>query len=194
MTTLQVAPELVLDDVMFNAAEAGVAAHLPGLAALTWERFTVPADWTLVPDDRGAGYKAELVLLNTPERTAKINVWFAPDLRGGEDPTPHSHPWDFVAHVLLGGYNEDRYTLDGGSVRAERGVEHVAGGANRVVREVYHEVTEIHAPGATLSLMVCGRGERGRWGYLDLATGLHQATASDPDFGARLRALNPQHR
>jgi hypothetical protein len=44
MTTLQVAPGLVLDDIMFNAAEAGVAARLPGLAPLTWERFTVPTD------------------------------------------------------------------------------------------------------------------------------------------------------
>ena len=70
----------------------------------------------------------------------------------------------------------------------------MAGGVNSVGREVYHEVTEVHAPGGTLSLMVCGRGERGRWGYLDLATGLHRAAAPDPGFGERLRALNPQHR
>jgi hypothetical protein len=82
---------------------------------------------------------------------------------GGDAPAPHSHPWDFAAHVLLGGYSEDRYTPDGDSVRADRGVEHVVGGVNSVGREVYHEVTEIHAPGATLSLMVCGRRERGRW-------------------------------
>uniref|UniRef100_UPI003F4977B7 hypothetical protein n=1 Tax=Amycolatopsis sp. CA-096443 TaxID=3239919 RepID=UPI003F4977B7 len=75
-------------------------------------------------------------------------------------------------------------------VRAQLGIEHRAGGRNDVPRSVYHEVTEIHEPGRTLSLMVCGRGERGAWGYLD-TTGLHTPTAPDPDFKAKLRQLNP---
>jgi len=195
MTTARIAPGLVLDDVLFDAAQAGVAAHVPGLAPLTWARFTSPGDWTLVPDDRGDGYKAELVLINTRESTAKVNLWFAADLRGGQQSTPHSHPWAFDAHVLLGGYSEDRYTPSAdGAVRCEPGVEHLAGGVNSVPREVYHEVTEIHESGRTLTLMVCGRGDRGSWGYLDLATGLHRAAEPDPGFGERLRALNPQHR
>ncbi|MFE7135431.1 hypothetical protein ACFVIM_31685 [Streptomyces sp. NPDC057638] len=196
MTTVEIAPGLVLDDEQFGAAEAGVAARAPGLGALTWERFTTPRDWTLVPDECGRGYKAEFVLFSTRAATAKVNVWFAPDLRRGREPFPHphSHPWAFDAHVLLGGYDEDRYTPDGGAIRAERGVEHRAGGLNRVPLEVYHEVTAVHEPGRTLTLMVCGPGERGRWGYLDLATGQHRGAAPDPGFTERLKALNPQHR
>lgn len=195
MTMIQIAPGLVLDDELFGAAEAGVSAHAPHLAPLTWRQFAEPAGWTLVPDDCGDGYKAELVLLNTREATAKINLWFLPDLRGGQEPTPHSHPWAFDAHVLLGGYSEDRYTPDGtGMVRAERGVEHAAGGVNGVPRSVYHEVTAIHEPGRTLTLMVCGRGERGAWGYLDLATGQHRHVEPDRTFAARLRAINPHRR
>lgn len=96
--------------------------------------------------------------------------------------------------MLLGGYSEDRYTLDrAGGVRSEHGVEHGAGGVNTVPLATYHEVTAIHDPGRTLTLMVCGPGERGRWGYLDPATGRHHAAAPDPDFGERLKALNPQH-
>lgn len=191
MTTLQIAPGLVLDDALYSAAAAGIAAHAPGIAPLTWDRFTAPTDWTLVPDDSGAGYKAELGLLNAREATVKVNLWFTPDLRGGQEPAPHSHPWHFRAYVLLGGYSEDRYTPDGSTVRANRGVEHGAGGVNDVPRSVYHEVTEIHDPGRTLTLMVCGHGERGRWGYLDLATGQHRTAVPDPDFGARVRAINP---
>ncbi|MCI2422492.1 hypothetical protein MOQ72_34200 [Saccharopolyspora sp. K220] len=76
-------------------------------------------------------------------------------------------------------------------MRAQLGVEHRAGGRNDVPRSVYHEVIEIHEPGRTLSLMVCGRGERGAWGYLDTSTGLHTPTSPDPDFKAKLRQLNP---
>lgn len=42
--------------------------------------------------------------------------------------------------------------------------------------------------------MVCGPGERGAWGYLDLATGAHRGPAPDPGFPDRLRALNPHLR
>ncbi|MEU8954925.1 hypothetical protein AB0C93_11535 [Streptomyces sp. NPDC048518] len=194
MATIQIGPGLVLDDVLYGAAEAGTATHVPHLAPLTWETFTAPPRWTLVPDGCGNGYKAELTLLGTRKATVKINLWIAPDLRGDQQPAPHSHPWDFDAHVLLGGYSEDRYIPDGdGGVRAEHGVGHSSGGSNTVPRDVYHEVTEIHQPGRTLTLMVCGPGERGRWGYLDLATGQHRAAAPDLDFSARLQAINPRH-
>uniref|UniRef100_UPI003F492805 hypothetical protein n=1 Tax=Amycolatopsis sp. CA-096443 TaxID=3239919 RepID=UPI003F492805 len=76
-------------------------------------------------------------------------------------------------------------------VRAQLGVEHRADGRNDVPREVYHEVTEIHEPGRTLSLMVCGRGERGTWGHLNTSTGLHTPTLPNPGFKAKLRQLNP---
>ncbi|MER5301358.1 hypothetical protein ABT039_18050 [Streptomyces lasiicapitis] len=194
MASIEIGPGLLLDDVLFGAAEAGTATHTPHLAPLTWETFTAPSGWTLVPDDCGNGYKAELVLLSIRTATVKINLWFAPDLRGDQQPAPHSHPWDFNAHVLLGGYSEDRYIPDGaGAVRADHGVEHCRGGINTVPREIYHEVTDIHEPGRTLTLMVCGPGERGRWGYLDTTTGQHRAPGPDPGFSARLKAINPHH-
>lgn len=189
-----IVPGLTVDSELFEAAAHGLTTHAPERAPLTWPTFIDPAGWTLVPDDCGSGYKAELVLLNTRERTLKINLWYLPDLRGGQRSQPHSHPWDFAAHVLLGGYSEDRYTPDGSRVLAQRGVEHRQGGVNDVSRRVYHEVTEIHAPGRTLTLMMCGRGQRGAWGYLDTDTGQHISVRPDPKFAGRLRALNPHHR
>ena len=191
MTTIQIAPGLILDNRLYDAAAAGTSSHAPELGPLTWEQFTRPGSWCLVPDDRGDAYKAELVLAESREATTKINLWFLPDLRGGQRSAPHSHPWAFSAHVLLGGYCEDRYVPDGSTVRADLGVEHTAGGVNAVPRTVYHEVTAIHDPGRTLTLMVCGRGERGTWGYLDMATGEHRRAAPDPGFSARIAALNP---
>jgi hypothetical protein len=191
MKTIIIVPGLELTEAMYEAAAPGVAAHAPEFAPLTWERFTAPSDWWLVPDDCGDGYKAELVLREDAQAAVKLNLWFLPDLRGGEQSRPHSHPWDFRAHVLLGGYSEDRYVPDAGAVRAERAVEHRSGGVNAVPRTVYHEVTEVHEPGRTLTLMVCGRGERGAWGYLDTSTGQHLPVPPDPKFGTRLRVLNP---
>ncbi|MEV7198269.1 hypothetical protein AB0N81_41770 [Streptomyces sp. NPDC093510] len=93
MATIQIRPGLALDDVLYGAAEAGTATHVPHLAPLTWETFTAPPSWTLVPDGCGNGYKAELTLLGTRKATVKINLWIAPDLRGDQQPAPHSHPW-----------------------------------------------------------------------------------------------------
>ncbi|MER8002966.1 hypothetical protein [Streptomyces sp. NPDC095613] len=191
MKRVTISPGLLVDEALHEAASEGIGLYAPNCAPLTWDRFVAPAGWWLVPDETGDGYKAECVLEDTQDRTIKINLWFLPDLRGGQKAQPHSHPWDFHAHVLLGGYNEDRYVPDGGTVRAERSVEHQAGAVNRVPIDVYHEVTQIHDPGRTLTLMVCGRGERGRWGYLDINTGTRVPVQPDPKFAARLRALNP---
>lgn len=193
----EIVPGIAVDDELFGAAATGVAAHAPDADPLSWETFSDPARWWLVPDDCGEGYKAELELLMEDEQTLKINLWSLPDLRGGAVSAPHSHPWPFEAHVLLGGYTEDRYEITGSvdgdtpPVRPLLGVEHHAGGINDVPRSVYHEVTEIHEPGRTLTLMVCGQRERGAWGYLDTTTGAHRRQAPDPRFAARLRALNP---
>ncbi|WP_116211603.1 hypothetical protein [Streptomyces olivoreticuli] len=178
---------------MYETAAEGLALHAPALA-LGWEQFIAPASWWLVPDESGLASRAELTLLETQQSTVKINIWLRPDLRGpGGTPLPHSHPWDFDSYILAGGYGEDRYRLaSDGQVHAELGVTHQHGGTNRFGRDRYHEVTRVHAPGATMSLMVCGRGERGVWGYLDLDTGRHRRSAPDPTFRAKLRALNCQ--
>ncbi|WP_280391278.1 hypothetical protein, partial [Nocardia wallacei] len=118
-----------------------------------------------IPDTDCLGYKAELALHTGHARTVRLNRWYSPDLRGGHQPRPHSHPWSFNAWLLSGGYTEDRYEPTGDqttgepSVREQLGVEHRAGGRNPVPRSVYHEVTHIHEPGRTLSLMVCGPGD-----------------------------------
>ncbi|MFT2014575.1 hypothetical protein ACMA1D_01820 [Streptomyces sp. 796.1] len=192
MDPIQIAPGLVLTEAQYELAAAGLTEHAPDLA-LSWERFTAPADWWLVPDKDGRLAKAELVLVEGAERTVKINLWHLPDLRSGR-PMPHSHPWSFRSHILAGGYAEDRYAATGGVVTATRH-DHLADSANSVDRAVYHEVAALHAPpGETMTLMLCGPGTRGIWGYLDPDTGRHSPPSADPGFGARLRALNPHRR
>jgi len=110
---------------MYEAASAGLAAQAPELAALTWEQFTSPDDWWLIPDDSGSPYKAELVLRQGIDRTVKVNLWNAPDRCGDAAPKPHSHPWAFTTHILTGGYGENRYTLAGDQVDAQLGVTHL---------------------------------------------------------------------
>jgi hypothetical protein len=195
LRTTTIVPGLSVDDELFGAAEAGIAEHLPDLAPLTWDRFTSPAGWTLVPDAEGVCYKAELTLAADTGRTVKLNLWSRPDLRGGQAPMPHSHPWPFQAHLVLGGYTEDRYLpmLDG-PIAAVLGMQHRAGDTNGVSLSSYHEVTAIHAPGRTLSLMVCGARRTDGWGYLDVHTGRPKQLPADPTFATRLRALNPHRR
>ncbi|RSN46560.1 hypothetical protein [Actinomadura sp. WAC 06369] len=189
MLMTQIIPGLVVTDPMRQAAAAALDAHAPDVGPLTWARWTQPEGWTLVPDEDGTAYKAELTLWQSDARTVRVNLWYAPDRRGGAQPRPHSHPWAFRSHILAGHYVEDRYELAGGRVRTELGVEHRAGSVNEIPRELYHEVTEVE-PG-TLTLMLCGPGERGGWGYLDPETGQHTPTGPDPAFRARLAALNP---
>ncbi|WP_280361313.1 hypothetical protein [Nocardia wallacei] len=197
MSSVVVAPGLVLDETLYELSAAGVLHYAPDLAPLTWETFTTPRRWWIIPDTDCRGYKAELTLHTDPARTIRLNRWYSPDLRGGQQPRPHSHPWPFDAWILTGGYTEDRYEPTGDqitgepAVRAQLGIEHRAGGHNTVPRSVYHEVTHIHEPGRTLSLMVCGAGEPAAWGYLDTTTARHTPTAPDPDFDAKLRHLNP---
>ena len=196
MRTVTVVPGLVLDEELYGLAEAGLWAFAPGLVACTWEWFTDPANWALIPDPSCFGYKAELLLQRAAERTTKINLWMGPDLRAGETPKPHNHPWEqFTAHVLAGGYLETRYEPSpqgGAPVVQDR--SHSAGGRNIVPKATFHEVIEVADPGRTLTLMDCGPGIQGQWGYMDPHTGEFSANEPDPAFSARLRQLNPQLR
>jgi hypothetical protein len=191
MKTATVIPGHTISESQYEAAAAGGAEHAPDLPRLTWERFVDAADWALIPDDQEDGYRAEFVLLRTRERTLKVNAWYLPDLRGGSTPRPHNHPWRFTSYILgeHGGYTEDRWTRTDSGILTETGVEHLAGTVNDLDRRVYHEVTAIHEPG-TLTLMVCGLGERGAWGYLG-ADGEHIPYVPDPEFATRFATLNP---
>lgn len=192
MDPVLIAPGLTLTTALYETAAAGIDAYAAGLAPLTWEQFTAPMSWWLVPDGSGRLSKAELTLAEDRDRTVKLNVWHAPDIRGAEGPLPHSHPWPFESQILTGGYSEDRYLFVGGQVRAETGREYGPGSTNTVDRYLYYEVTELHsAPGATVTLMLCGHGERGAWGHLDPATGTLSPPQQSGLFPERLRALNP---
>ncbi|MFE2046691.1 hypothetical protein ACFXAZ_38430 [Streptomyces sp. NPDC059477] len=191
MDPTRIAPGLTLTEAQYAVAAEAIATHLPDLAPLTWNRFTAASGWWLVPERDGDLAKAELVLQEDHlERTVKINLWFLPDLRDAA-PRPHSHPWDFTARILTGGYTETRYEARTDRIDTAE-VQHLAGGANPIDRATYHEVTGLHAaPGDTMTLMVCGPGERGTWGYLDPDTGTHSRPEADPTFPERLRRLNP---
>lgn len=192
---MEITPQFAVTEEIFEAAAAGIAAHAPDVGSLKWERFAAPGGWLLIPDDQGELSKAEMSLLVTAERTVRLNVWVRPDLRGGQKPMPHNHPWSsFTGHVLLGGYDEDRYAQDNGGVRSDLGVRHNSPAANTIDHETYHEVTAVHEPGRTVSLMVCGPGRRGDWGYLNIDTGQVGREQPVHGFDRMLNALNPQRR
>jgi len=165
---------------------------LPGL---TWEQFTHPGGGVFaIPDNQGRISKVELILASTPDETVKVNRWFLPDRRAGQRPVPHNHRWTVMRSTILrGGYTEERYRSGRGGVGHERCV-HAAGGRNELGHAVFHEVVEILDPGETWTLMVCGHGQPGDWGYLDPDSGRYrhnEALAPDPGFAAAFRALNP---
>ncbi|MFD0884878.1 hypothetical protein ACFQ08_09995 [Streptosporangium algeriense] len=186
-------PGLTVTEAMYETAAAGLATYAPELPALTWETFTDPAGWALVPhEETGLPYKAELTVREHPAGTLRrVNVWYGPDRRGGARPQPHSHPWPFEARILTGGYAEDRYALADDQVNATLGVIHASGATNDIPRDLYHEVVDVE-PG-TLTLMVAtARGVRGGWGYLCVDSGtVTPALAPTPGFLAALRDLNP---
>jgi hypothetical protein len=158
---------------------------------ITWGDFIDQDNWFFVPDPDGVGYKAEYLVLRSEDRTVKINLWMKPDLRAGDAPMPHNHPWPFTAYVLMGGYTESRYEVVDGKVTTTT-EEHRAGDKNHVPLDLFHEVTEIHDPGRTLTLMVCGRGNKGQWGYIDPNTGEFRPNQPDPTFLERAREINPR--
>jgi hypothetical protein len=216
MTGVRVAPALVLDDEMYELAREALARYAPGeVEGFTWERFVARSSWLLIPDVEHPDepwYKAEFVIKNRApwSQTVKLNVWRSPDLRRDGAPMPHSHPWPFTGHVLMGGYQEDRYTVgrpdlladphsrwDVGLAAVNQGVVHQAGEDNELDLVTFHEVTEVLEPGRTLSLMDCGIGRKEGWGYLDPGSGLYtpnKQSPSDPRFRALFLDRNPQLR
>lgn len=189
MTSIVVAPSLVLDDEMFELALAALARYAPDqMEGFTWERFIARESWILIPDVEHPDepfYKAEFVIKEGAPylQTIRLNLWRSPDLRKDGAPMPHNHPWPFVGHVLLGGYREDRYEVDlnrnrilvdphskweVGGMRLTQGVTHQAGQHNDIPLTTFHEVTEILDPGRTLSLMDCDLGRKDGWGHLEV--------------------------
>lgn len=217
MRRVTVIAGLVLDDEMYERARAALQIHAPReVKAFTWERFIDLASWRLLPNPERLDepfYKAEFVIKNAYpwKQTVKLNLWRSPDLRKDGAPLPHSHPWRFTGHLLMGGYQEDRYQVARpdlllanryasatiGMAKFTPGVVHLAGQSNRIRLTTFHEVTEILEPGRTLSLMNCRRGLKDGWGYLNPETGLYTPNKqhpTDPKFKALFRARNPHLR
>lgn len=203
---MDIIPGLDLDHDMYELAAAGIAEHAPDLDRLTWERFTDPHDWLLIPDLDGEISKAELTLKVVPDQTPvpgfvgdrKLNVWFRPDIRGGaEEQIPHNHRWSvFHSHLLRGAYSELRYrraSIDPETGTADVVIEpsalHATPEVNAVAHDVFHEVDWCE-PG-TMSLMVCGPGRFGDWCHLDVATGQTRHDQPVASFNAAFAALNP---
>ena len=216
MKRVTVAPGLVLDEEMYELACVALVECAPEqVRGFTWEKFAARPTWTLVPDMEqpdvdGPWYKAEASLKSGPpyDQTIKLNVWRKPDLRRTGQPMPHSHPWEFTGILLLGGYDEDRYDVerpsavvndpfgahDLGLVDVQQGITHRAGQRNHIPLQTFHEVTKIHEPGRTVSLMDCDFGRKNGWGHLDPETGLYTPVLSspaEPGFKERLHELNP---
>lgn len=195
-SSVTIVPGLVVTADQFELATAGLANHAPEMT-LTWEQWTAPARWGLVPDEQTMHpYKAEFTLQDRPGPLRRINIWFEPDLRGDNAPRPHSHPWPFQAHVLAGGYTETRFAVTGGAVDLTV-AEHETGATNPLPRDLFHEVTGLHTePGGTLTLMTAtGPGVRGGWGYLDPNTGEYEpAPAPSSEFQRAWHLLNPHLR
>lgn len=193
MKTTQIVPGLHIDEELHGIARwEGLFRHAPRFSRLSWERFTTPTNWWLIPARDGTLSRAEFTVHEDAAETVKINVWFMPERPGEKGkPRPHSHPWDFRSHILRGAYYEDQYTLHGDRVHSVHSIGHLHGESHDLPRDVYHEVTGVWEPGRTMSLMMCGRGERGTWGHLNPDTGKHTPSRRDPKFQAHLAALNP---
>ncbi|GAA4215383.1 hypothetical protein [Actinocatenispora rupis] len=187
----QILPGLSLDHTMYEAAAAGLTAHAPG-HALTWAQFLDPTDWRLIPDPgpQPRAYKAERRLAIRPDgQMITLHAWLLPDRRSNTA-TPHSHPWQFQSHILLGGYTEQRYQRINDHITVEDAT-HRYRDTNTVDLATFHEVVDLE-PGPTITLMITGPAiERGRWGYLDPETGEFTPNRPAPDFTKRLAALNP---
>lgn len=201
MSSMEIIPGLVLDDIDYELAAAGVAEYAPHLAPLTRERFLDPTGWRNIPNLSGEISRSELTLLTGVDATVKLNRWVRPDIRGGdEDQIPHNHRWDiFYGHLLRGAYSEVRFRradIDPETGHAEvifePRITHASPGINAVPHDVWHEVVAVD-PG-TLSLMVCGRGEFGNWSHLDVDSGqlIHEQPVKE--FDAMFAALNPHCR
>jgi len=217
MVDIVVAPGLTLDEEMYETAKAAVGRYVPDkLAEFTWERFVARESWRLIPDlehPEEPFFKAEMIIKQEPPytQTIKLNVWRSADLRRDGTPMPHSHPWPFVGHVLMGAYVEDRYEVslpnrllvdphsqwNLGSVNLVSGVIHHAGLRNHMELDTFHEVVEVLEPGRTMSLMDCDLGRKDGWGYLDPDTGLYvpsKQSPISPGFKALMLERNPHLR
>src|SRR5687767_5409352 len=157
MTVIKVAPALELDTEMYELAREALSEYAPDkVENFTWERFVTRESWFLIPDVEHPDepwYKAEFVIKNEApwSQTVKLNVWRSPDLRRDGAPMPHSHPWPFTGHVLMGGYEEDRYSVEHADLLADpysfsnvglgnvaQGVLHQAGAHNLIDLVTFH--------------------------------------------------------
>jgi predicted metal-dependent enzyme (double-stranded beta helix superfamily) len=78
---------------------------------------------------------------------ASLNEFSAPDM--GD---PHDHPFDFVTHILSGGYTERIYTIDSGVVMTND-VERILGTSHFVRATDIHQIINLPT-GHCVTLMI----------------------------------------
>jgi hypothetical protein len=199
MRRVTVKTGLIVSDEQYDRAVLDLKKTAPHVQPPTWDEFINPTKWFLVPNPHCEGYKAELVLVRTADETIKINRWMGPDLRAGDTPLPHNHPWYRMdAHILSGSYTDTHFHRQydkGAVVGVETNVlTHNAGGTNLVLKDGFHEVIDVDPD--TLSIIYCGPGVKNDWGYIDPETGVytHNQSLNDPHFMDMARYLNPDLR
>jgi hypothetical protein len=210
---VHVLPDFELTSAMFEAVHAKlieIGAPMPE-GGFTFERFIEARRWKRIPHAlrRNTHFKVEQTFLGGApyKRTIKLNVWYDRDIRVKGEAWPHNHPWWPVkAYPVLNGYEQDGYTLlnteldDFGmqsfsmdNLRIQRGMQVRAGGVNVMEHNFFHEVTEVHKPGLTVSIMDCGPSVKNAWGYLDLENqrvGNFENFPVAPEHKAAMKKLN----
>lgn len=141
----------------------------------------------------GRAYKAEMVLLRSPEGGARQHVWIEPD------PRPHNHPWEYIdCKVVWGSYRAVEYRPNASGGYDESLVVLRAGDPeHRLTHDAFHQVIEV-MPG-TVSLMTFGPivGDGKQWGHLvgnKEAGWWQEPNTTPPGFLDALRHLNPHMR
>jgi predicted metal-dependent enzyme (double-stranded beta helix superfamily) len=79
---------------------------------------------------------------------ASFNEFTAPDT--GD---PHDHPFDFITHILSGGYTERSYTFDGQGNVTVTDIERLPGTSHYVKATDIHQITHLHT-GHCVTLMM----------------------------------------
>jgi hypothetical protein len=179
----------ILTGVVTVEADENTARTTSGTIALN-DWFTAPP--IRIPNPTGEGYfRTAIDMFRSPEKTVKLHYWHG----GDELEQPHNHPWkdddgvSFRSTILVGGYTETVYWVNGdGDVQSEV-KEYRAGDTNTSFYSDYHVVSNV-LPG-TITFMVCGKQvPNNEWGYLDIETGGYTKAEKTADFTAKFMAVN----
>lgn len=185
--------EAYLNKVLHRAALAALEQYAPMYTNwLTWNRFSSRRHWMHIPDVKRPElpfYKAVLTLptMFQPGRRQFV-LWFAPEDNGA---LLHNHPYQlYDEYIIAGGVDDLHFDLSQRGQFITR--MFTAGHRNRMTRQDFHKVTQVHRPGETLVFTHGGPTRLNDWGYMDPTRGyvIHQP---DEVFAQLLDAQNPDY-